>query len=84
LQWVSRSRLIEDRYAKAVKYYLQGDNKSAMRELIIVLELRPTYLEAIRLKERIIAETSPEDVDEMERTMLEAIERQEASNWRRR
>jgi type IV pilus assembly protein PilQ len=84
LQWVSRTRLVEDRYAKAVKYYLQGDNKSAMRELIVVLELRPTYLEAIRLKERIIAETSPEEVDEMERTMLEAIERQEASNWRRR
>jgi len=84
LQWVSRTRLIEDRYAKAVKFYLQGDNKSAMRELVVVLELRPTYLEAIRLKERIISETSPEDADRMERTMLEAIEQQEASNWRRR
>jgi type IV pilus assembly protein PilQ len=83
LQWVSRTRLVEDRYAKAVKYYLQGDNESAMRELTVVLNIRPSYLEAIRLKERIIAETRPGDVDKMERIMLEVIDQQEASKWRR-
>jgi type IV pilus assembly protein PilQ len=83
MQAVGRSRVTEDAYARAVKFYLQGDNESAMRELAVALKIRPSYLEAIRLKERIITETSPYEADKMERVMLDAIERQEASMWRR-
>ncbi|MFB0525153.1 MAG: secretin N-terminal domain-containing protein [Phycisphaerae bacterium] len=84
MQSASRARIVEDRYANAVKYYLEGDNGSAIWHLSIALKLRPTYLEALRLKERIIAETNPDDVDKMERIMLEVMDRQEASKWKRR
>ncbi|MHC4544035.1 MAG: type II secretion system protein GspD [Planctomycetota bacterium] len=48
LQWIGRARLAEDRYAMAARYYIENDNESAMRELNVALELRPTYLEAER------------------------------------
>ena len=84
LQWIGRARLAEDRYADAARYYIEGDNESALREVKTALALRPTYLEAIRLKERIIAEIDPEEAEKMERVILEDIERQDAEKWRRR
>jgi len=84
MQPIGKGRLAEDFYAKAVKSYLQGDNESAMQQLTIALRLRPTYLEAIRLKERIIAETSPDEVDKLNRIMLETMDRHEAGKWLRR
>jgi hypothetical protein len=56
----------------------------ALSELDNALDLRPTYLEALRLKERIISEVSPDDAARIERIMLGVIEREEALNWRRR
>lgn len=84
LQWMTRSKLAEDRYALAARYYLEGNNESAMKELCIALWLRPTYLEAMRLKERILAETDPAEAEKLERVMREAIDQQEASKWMRR
>jgi len=84
MQWISRTRLAEDRYAKAAKYYIEGDSEAALNELKIVLELYPTYLEAMRLKERIIRETDPDKAEKMERIILKDIERKEAGKWRRR
>ncbi len=84
LQWAGRARLVEDRYAEAARYYVEGDTAAAMKELAFVLELRPSYLEAIRLKERIIAETTPDEVDMIERIMLDNIEREDSDKWQRR
>lgn len=84
LQWIGRARLAEDRYAMAAKYYIENDNKSAMRELNVALELRPTYLEAIRLKEKIIHETDPTADLNIERIMLEDFERKDSEKWLRR
>ena len=84
LQWTGRARLAEDRYATAARYYVEGNTEAAMKELEYVLELRPTYLEAIRLKERIIAETNPDEVGMIERIMLDNIEREESDRWQRR
>ena len=84
LQDIGRAKMAEDHYAKAARYYVEGDNESAMKQLKITLKLRPTYLEAIRLKERIIAEVSPEEAEKLERNVLEAIDREEASKWLRR
>ena len=84
LQWIGRARLAEDRYALAAKYYIEGNNESAMRELSVVLALRPAYLEAIRLKERIIAETDPDEVEKLERIVIDNVEREESSRWQRR
>ncbi|MBC8471304.1 MAG: hypothetical protein H8D56_17720 [Planctomycetes bacterium] len=84
LQWAGKARLAEDRYAMAAKYYLEGDTEAAMNALNYVLELRPSYLEAIRLKERIIGETRPDELDSIERIMLGDIEREDSARWQRR
>ncbi len=84
LQWIDRARLAEDRYAKAVSLYSQNDSISAMKELNSALNLRPTYLEAIRLKERIISESSPEEAEKIERIMLESIESEDTAKWLRK
>jgi type IV pilus assembly protein PilQ len=83
LQWAGKARLAEDRYAFAAKFYLEGDTEAAMNELNYVLELRPSYLEAIRLKERIIGEIRPDELDSMERILLGDIEREDSDKWRR-
>jgi type II secretory pathway component GspD/PulD (secretin) len=84
LQWISRARLADDRYTEAVEDYIDGDNKAALFKVNWALGLRPTYLEAIRLKERIINETAPDDVTTIERIMLDVIEREESNKWLRR
>jgi len=84
LQWAGKARLVEDRYAKAARYYVEGDTEAAMKELECVLELRPSYLEAIRLKEKIIAETNPDELDMIERILLGDIEREDSDKWLRR
>ncbi len=84
MQGIGRARLAEDHYAKAAQYFVEGDNESATKELDIALTLRPTYLEALRLKERILAQTNPDEAKKMERVILEALDREEAPNWQRR
>lgn len=84
LQWTGRTRLAEDRYAKAAEYYLAGDSAAALKEVNGALELRPTYLEALRLKERIIGKTSPADTAKIERNMLGDVEKDDSAKWLRR
>ncbi len=84
LQWMDRAKIAEDHYAKAVSYYKEHDTISAMEHVNAALQLRPTYLEAIRLKEQIIAESTPEEVQQMERIMLESADQKEASKWQRK
>jgi type IV pilus assembly protein PilQ len=85
LQWIDRPRLAEDRYAKAVMYYEESQTVAALEEVEKALELRPGYLEAIRLRERIIAELDGrEALERLERKMLENIDEQEASRWIRK
>jgi type II secretory pathway component GspD/PulD (secretin) len=84
LQGVSRARLAEDRYANASKYYIDGDTSAALHEIDSALNLRPTYLEALRLKERIIRRIAPDDIAQMERIMLDVIEEEETRKWLRR
>jgi type IV pilus secretin PilQ/predicted competence protein len=84
LQWAGKARLAEDRYIMAAKFYVDGDIEAAMNALNYVLELRPSYLEAIRLKERIIGETRPDELDSIERIMLGDVEREDSAKWQRR
>jgi type IV pilus assembly protein PilQ len=83
MQWFDRARLAEDAYAKAAKFYLEGDIDSAVFHIRMALMLRPTYLEARRLQERIIAETDPEELKRIDSIVEQAIEQQETKNWRR-
>ena len=84
LQWMDRAKIAEDNYAKAVASYKAHDTITAMEQVTVALNLRPTYLEAIRLKERIIAEATPEEVQQMERVMLEDANQKEAPKWTRK
>jgi len=58
LQWMNKVRRIKDYYEKAVEYYVNGDDRAAIKELESAIELYPAYLEAIRLKEKIERELS--------------------------
>ncbi len=84
LHWINRAKLSEDSYENAVEYYLEGDTKAALDKLNWALEIRPTYLEALRLKERIMRETAPDDAATIERVMLDIIEQEESDKWLRR
>ncbi|MHC4644396.1 MAG: type II secretion system protein GspD [Planctomycetota bacterium] len=83
LQVIGRARMAEDRYVKAVELYADGKLVEANSELDQALALRPTYIEAIRLKERIIGELSPDEIGRIERIMLDVIDQEEAPTWRR-
>ena len=80
---IDRARMAEDAYARASKYYLEGDIESAVYNLKMALMLRPTYLEALRLRERIIAETDPEAFKQIDSIVMEKLNEQEAENWQR-
>lgn len=81
---ISRVRIYEDCYAQAVECYLKGKKKAALDKLNWVIAARPTYIEALRLKERIICETAPNDSAMIERVMLNVIEREESDKWLRK
>jgi hypothetical protein len=84
LQAIDRARIAEDAYARAARYYLEGDVDSAVYNVKIALMMRPTYLEARRLQERIIAETDPEELKRIDSLVQQAIDQQEAAKWQRR
>ena len=83
-QMIDEAKIAEEAYAKAAKYYLEGDLERAMFNLKIALTVRPTYLEALRLQERIIAETNPEEFKRLDSIVKEGMNKQEAPNWVRR
>ena len=83
LQPIDRTRMAEDAYARAARFYLEGDIKSAMFHVKVALMMRPTYLEARRLYERIIAEMDPEELKQIDSIITQAIDQQEANNWQR-
>ena len=83
LQPLQVSKLAEDAYARAAKYYLEGDSEKAVYNLKCALMLRPTYLEALRLRERIVAETDPEQLKKLDSMAMRKVEEQEAEKWMR-
>jgi len=84
IQAIGRAKFAEDHYLNAVRYYTDGNSIDALSELDNALDVRPTYIEALRLKDRIIGEISPDEFDRMERIMLGVIEKEEAPLWNRR
>jgi len=76
MQCYDHGRLAEDNYAKAARFYMDGDNDSAMKEVNAALHFRPTYQEAMQLKERIIMETIPAEYPKMERKVLQTVGQQ--------
>ncbi len=81
LQPIERSKLADDYYVNAVKNYADGCYDSALEELNKALKIRPSYLEAIRLKERILHETSADAARQIERKIVSEVERPDTENW---
>jgi len=84
LDWAGRGKIAEEHYVEAVRCYIRKDATAAMKNLKLALRLRPGYLEAIRLKERILRETSPEEAAMLDRIILEDADKREAPKWLRR
>jgi len=84
LYWMSRARIDEGRYAKAVKLYTEGQPEAALALLNSPLNIKRNYLDEVRLKERIIRETQPDQFDSIERIMLETIQKEDSDKWFRR
>ncbi len=76
MQCYDHRRLAEDSYAKAARFYMEGDNDSAMKEVKVALHYRPTYQEAMQLKERIIMEKCPAEYPKVERKVLQTVGQQ--------
>jgi len=84
LNHIGRTRRAEDGYSQAVKYYLEDNKKAALEELTEVLKLRPGYLEALRLRDKIVGEMEPDDVTAIERGMRSIIEHRDSRMWQRK
>ena len=84
ITWLSRARLDEARYADAVKLYTNGKPEKALAKLNSLFNIQRSYLDQVRLKERIIRETQPDQVQDIERIMLRTIEKEESDKWFRR
>lgn len=81
LYWMSRAKIDEDRYARAVRYYMDGEYDCALMELNNDLSIDRNYLEKARLQERILRESQPQQLDQLERIMLQKIEKEESGKW---
>jgi type IV pilus assembly protein PilQ len=77
LRWMSVSWQADTAYRNAVELYSDGDSDAALRKLNWALHLRPTYIQAIRLRDEIIRETAGDSGDSMERIMIDRIQQEE-------
>jgi type IV pilus assembly protein PilQ len=84
LEAIDSAKIAETAYAKAAKCYLEGDTGKALFHLKCSLWARPTYLEALRLRERIIAETDPEQFKRLDEIATEEVGKQDTEAWTRR
>jgi type IV pilus assembly protein PilQ len=84
IQGTGRARLAEDLYTSAARYYAIGEYEKALADLDGALTIRPTYLESLRLKERIIRELVPDADQVIDRTIVEAVEAPDSKMWLRR
>ena len=78
---ITRSRIYEDKYAKAVKLYSNGEYDKALAELNWIIAFRPNALEGVQLRDRILKETN---AGITERELLNTIESRDSRKWRRR
>jgi type IV pilus assembly protein PilQ len=83
LEAIDSAKIAEVAYAKAAKCYLEGDTGKALFHLRISLWARPTYLEALRLRERIVAETDPEEFKRLDRIAEQEVGKQDLEAWSR-
>jgi type II secretory pathway component GspD/PulD (secretin) len=74
---ISRMRIYENIYADAVRHYTEKKYDKALGELNWIIGFRPDVLDAVKLKEKIIAETSPDKYKTLERIMLNEVRKEQ-------
>jgi len=84
LHSLNRVNFAQTHYVQAVKFYLDGDFENAKEEVEESLRFRPTYLEALRLKEKLIGHISDDPSKEIDSLMIEEAERVDTFRWLRR
>lgn len=84
ITWMSRAYRGDCQYAKALRYYNDGDKERALCTLNSMWENDRQHLEVDRLRERIIKETQPDYQMDIERMMLGIMEEEESKRWFRR
>jgi len=81
---ITRARIYEEKYAKAVKYYSEKKYNKALAELDWIIGYRPNAVEAVQLKEKILAENWPDRHRALERIMLDDVRKEQDVMWKRR
>jgi type II secretory pathway component GspD/PulD (secretin) len=81
---ISRVRIYEDCYAKAIEYYADKEYDKALAELNWIIGFRPNAVEAVQLKEKILSDVRPDKYRALERIMLDQIRKEQNSMWKRR
>lgn len=84
LYWMGRGKFADEHYEKASRYYVDGSNDLALEEIEKSLYLRPGYLEALRLKDRVLEGIDPERAAAIKRKVLGEIESQDNNKWYRK
>ncbi len=86
ITWLSRAKIDEARYANAVKLYSEGNADAALAELEKQKQygIDRTYLDPIRLEEKIIKEKQPDKYNQIERIMVGNLEKEQSGKWQRR
>ncbi|MBN1788326.1 MAG: hypothetical protein JW806_08020 [Sedimentisphaerales bacterium] len=84
LSSVSRMRIYEDKYAKAVKYYADKEYNKALVELDWIIAYRPNTVEAVQLRDRILAKIRPDEYRRQDRIMLDNARKNQDVMWKRK
>jgi type IV pilus assembly protein PilQ len=58
MQWFGRSRLAQSNFEKALKYAAEQENTKALWHLNLAIHNRPAFIEAIKVRERLLQERS--------------------------
>jgi type II secretory pathway component GspD/PulD (secretin) len=82
--WGARTRLYEEGYGRAIDYYADKEYNKALTELDWIIAYRPNALEAVKLREKILAETNPAKLEGSERVMRDEIDTKLDKKWKRR
>jgi type II secretory pathway component GspD/PulD (secretin) len=81
---IARARIYENSYAKAIEYYADKEYDKALAELNWIIGFRPNALEAVQLKEKILADIRPDKYRALERIMYEQIQKEQNIMWKRK
>ena len=73
-QTFARNKMEQTWYVTACRFYMDGDMENALLNCNRALQLCPTYLDAIRLKESIMAETDPDAFARLDRNLRKEVE----------